>query len=196
MGKIYRPRGEQSESQNHPHGRGEDLISFLNMIRLTEPPPRAWGRLVKVHCCAVVTGTTPTGVGKTSARRGYLSRYRNHPHGRGEDCRCVLVEVLYLETPPRALGRPVDPVRKPNGRGNTPTGVGKTSSGSSGISSNWKHPHGRGEDVAVFFGILARMEPPPRAWGRFIYKDRIKTASGNTPTGVGKMLSSGACPPG
>ena len=90
------------------------------------------------------------------------------------------------ETPPRAWGRPA---RFPCGvtlSGNTPTGVGKTSSGDRCRLRCWKHPHGRGEDPDIDQANNQRMETPPRAWGRHGAFKRFWNDGGNTPTGVGK----------
>ena len=90
------------------------------------------------------------------------------------------------ETPPRAWGRqavlpvPKDPVR------NTPTGVGKTQRKSSIQTHQWKHPHGRGEDINNSLEVLGEKETPPRAWGRPWCGIVRVAVLGNTPTGVGK----------
>src|SRR5690625_4183931 len=52
-----------------------------------------------------------------------------------------------------------------------------------------KHPHGRGEDLTWIYGFLAVLETPPRAWGRSTRKRSARSGRGNTPTGVGKMIS-------
>ncbi len=55
-----------------------------------------------------------------------------------------------------------------------------------------KHPHGRGEDWHYRKQTIQRLETPPRAWGRQ-HKDLGKIEDRrNTPTGVGKTISSSA----
>ncbi len=51
--------------EKHPHGRGEDKNIFELFSDIQETPPRAWGRLFKPFKVLVLTGNTPTGVGKT-----------------------------------------------------------------------------------------------------------------------------------
>ena len=55
-----------SQSQKHPHGRGEDLKELWQRMVYQETPPRAWGRPGATGQTTSVTGNTPTGVGKTS----------------------------------------------------------------------------------------------------------------------------------
>ncbi|SMG65750.1 hypothetical protein BMETH_38711811562, partial [methanotrophic bacterial endosymbiont of Bathymodiolus sp.] len=52
--------------------------------------------------------------------------------------------------------------------GNTPTGVGKTTSASILLKTPWKHPHGRGEDYDAGDMPSGIKETPPRAWGRHL----------------------------
>ena len=78
-----------------------------------------------------------------------------------------------METPPRAWGRPGALCAGVPRPGNTPTGVGKTSTGC--LIGGWreKHPHGRGEDARSGF---------MRGHDRRNAQSRCR----NTPTGVGK----------
>ena len=71
---------------------------------------------------------------------------------------------------------------------NTPTGVGKTTSQNHWGICRKKHPHGRGEDAALYQSYLHDTETPPRAWGRLIGRGGGTRLGGNTPTGVGKTL--------
>ena len=71
---------------------------------------------------------------------------------------------------------------------NTPTGVGKTQRHRAKDGTQWKHPHGRGEDgySKMLLGVTA--ETPPRAWGRPSASSLAAMARRNTPTGVGKTF--------
>ena len=73
--------------------------------------------------------------------------------------------------------------------GNTPTGVGKTADGSSKCCVIRKHPHGRGEDMSSPNPCAVSTETPPRAWGRRSREHHRAESTGNTPTGVGKTIS-------
>ena len=149
VGKTSRRRTDAECGRKHPHGRGEDPLPLLSSLRVTETPPRAWGRLHIALEGGQLVGNTPTGVGKTRYARRRSRAEQKHPHGRGEDRPHVLPGVGYKGTPPRAWGRQgtaderhLWPGNTPRAwgrrkrraalalvKGNTPTGVGKTSSG-------------------------------------------------------------------
>ncbi len=151
-----------------------------------ETPPRAWGRPTQLARTQRLFGNTPTGVGKT---RLHLQRERTaqkHPHGRGEDPPAATTLRRPAETPPRAWGRLAVVIDFRAVLGNTPTGVGKTSSLCVMSFVLWKHPHGRGEDRSAASGRALPTETPPRAWGRPTGSDSARLQWRNTPTGVGK----------
>ncbi len=52
-------------NQKHPHGRGEDPVGMSGMNRISETPPRAWGRHLQKGIIRERSRNTPTGVGKT-----------------------------------------------------------------------------------------------------------------------------------
>ena len=172
--------------EKHPHGRGEDTTVFLTQGRLSETPPRAWGRRDSTGPVADDKGNTPTGVGKTFLE--YMNKRLNqkHPHGRGEDAILFLVLLQTEETPPRAWGRPAQFGQGIERAGNTPTGVGKTFSIMSLRPGIGKHPHGRGEDRYSRPPKAQTPETPPRAWGRQMTTKASLMLTRNTPTGVGK----------
>ncbi len=131
---------------------------------------------------------TPTGVGKTLPAKPAYHGAGKHPHGRGEDPAPRQEPATSLETPPRAWGRlQALAFHVPTSR-NTPTGVGKTITATSRMSTAKKHPHGRGEDTARRHGDDNRRETPPRAWGRPHLPRLGHNSFRNTPTGVGKTL--------
>ena len=90
------------------------------------------------------------------------------------------------ETPPRAWGRPNEPLIEGSFSGNTPTGVGKTRPRATAHNPTGKHPHGRGEDDIHSEKLDGGEETPPRAWGRLDGTAIDSLHRGNTPTGVGK----------
>ncbi len=77
-----------------------------------------------------------------------------------------------------------------SGSGNTPTGVGKTLGERARVLKYKKHPHGRGEDFLVMPSFMVCTETPPRAWGRPLLAHGMEGRYRNTPTGVGKTLTS------
>ncbi len=112
-----------------------------------------------------------------------------HPHGRGEGSLGNFILTLPLETPPRAWGRLAECWSSRQGRGNTPTGVGKARLTWVCRRWMWKHPHGRGEGSMLGDNIQRLMETPPRAWGRRLSPCAGRPETRNTPTGVGKAMS-------
>ncbi len=152
--------------KKHPHGRGEDTLFPFYFLVVTETPPRAWGRRFRSARLACRWRNTPTGVGKTCESCESDHGFWKHPHGRGEDRMAHPDFDGNRETPPRAWGRRSSPEGGEMSGRNTPTGVGKTSSGFYDGQWDQKHPHGRGEDFES-----------PLDGG---------DDGGNTPTGVGK----------
>ncbi len=92
----------------------------------------------------------------------------------------------FLETPPRAWGRPYIMTDEAGRIRNTPTCVGKTSDGLPSASQYKKHPHVRGEDAVAVIPHRAAVETPPRAWGRLPHDFLRFLDRRNTPTCVGK----------
>ena len=182
VGKTRVSRREHSKARKHPHGRGEDQLTFVRAEQEKETPPRAWGRLGPHTAEVLQVRNTPTGVGKTFRVGQHHPVARKHPHGRGEDGFRPHDPSSAHETPPRAWGRQDDLI----GPSPTPTGVGKTLPAAAGHEKSEKHPHGRGEDNVPAGKLAAKLETPPRAWGRLGSFDKLLNKMGNTPTGVGK----------
>ena len=134
-------------------------------------------------------GNTPTGVGKTRVGQGTNGTNQKHPHGRGEDVSAHALICISVETPPRAWGRLGGHLLLELLHGNTPTGVGKTTSNRRQIRRCRKHPHGRGEDSDRALRVMLNEETPPRAWGRPHASVSGACPGGNTPTGVGKTCA-------
>ena len=95
----------------------------------------------------------------------------------------------WLETPPRAWGRPVLKPIAPSSERNTPTCVGKTAQHAHPAPVHQKHPHVRGEDRVYVSSVSMSGETPPRAWGRLSHCCGLASPSGNTPTCVGKTAT-------
>ena len=166
VGKTSCRSGNPSCPWKHPHGRGEDARAAALSTIWVETPPRAWGRLMSFSFGAFRPGNTPTGVGKTLASATRQRMPWKHPHGRGEELSIVPATANFLETPPRAWGRPKSGISGTSCCGNTPTGVGKTRPLWPFPRRHWKHPHGRGEDKPKPLPPAGQVETPPRAWGR------------------------------
>ena len=154
-----------------------------------ETPPHAWGRLAVGQPYIPGQGNTPTCVGKTRGWTGGSRTAGKHPHMRGEDSAPLRPFLWKLETPPHAWGRRRSSRCAWQGRGNTPTCVGKTR------MDRWtdmyveKHPHMRGEDAHSTPYPNPVGETPPHAWGRLENRPINVALPGNTPTCVGKTLN-------
>ncbi len=160
--------------KKHPHVRGEAPSHPKRNGSARETPPRAWGRRGISAFLEVLTGNTPTCVGKTRILRPLNLRVKKHPHVRGEDWNFRVSKNCASETPPRAWGRHRLTVNGDHFLGNTPTCVGKTQDLLELTRARQKHPHVRGEDDLLSIMDHPRLETPPRAWGRHqhIVKER------------------------
>ena len=190
MGKTADRRRCSTPDRKHPHGRGEELHKPLRVLPCLETPPRAWGRVLFVVLYPRPPRNTPTGVGKSRSKNTFTSRFQKHPHGRGEEGNPVPELARFWETPPRAWGRGRAIQHDRLARRNTPTGVGKRPGGQNAQKTNWKHPHGRGEEYYAGAETKRTGETPPRAWGRVFCRRPPVRQGGNTPTGVGKRAHS------
>ena len=126
---------------------------------------------------------------------------------RGEDRPEVKNFHKYLETPPRAWGRPpsrglsaILRRKHPHVRGEDPHARRPVQFQTETPPRAWgrlllmrftlvpteKHPHVRGEDAFSHFAASQKEETPPRAWGRPPAHRLHLQKPGNTPTCVGK----------
>ncbi len=166
VGKIRATSTRYTSAWKHPHRRGEDKVVTDDSGRKLETPPQAWGRPVRRNHRRRKAGNTPTGVGKTDLIEAAANAKEKHPHRRGEDRATRCASISAKETPPQAWGRlPAKHCLRPLG-GNTPTGVGKTGFKAFNRGESEKHPHRRGEDLAMLTQTLFKPETPPQAWGR------------------------------
>ena len=141
--------GRVADGEKHPHERGEDQERLLHRDELMETPPRAWGRPCLFCRFRPGSRNTPTSVGKTAKEQAETGKIRNtptsvgktevqvygrggtwkHPHERGEDPSGSTAHFRGRETPPRAWGRQKQVLFSVLRTRNTPTSVGKTTSG-------------------------------------------------------------------
>ena len=105
VGKSPRPKVKSFFKMVHPHGRGEKNKAKFGQKTGFGSPPRAWGK-VYVHRWTERPGWfTPTGVGKSTVKRGMPAVRMVHPHGRGEKETASHLPVLLNGSPPRAWGK-------------------------------------------------------------------------------------------
>ncbi len=148
VGKTDLDLTYRAHHQKHPHLRGEDVVKRHADVVVPETPPPAWGRLPTYRACQLLSGNTPTCVGKTQTQDEFSFSGQKHPHLRGEDLQYLTGGLGSRETPPPAWGRlnrGAEPQIVP---GNTPTCVGKTPKDRVALLSPRKHPHLRGEDFS------------------------------------------------
>ncbi len=110
----------------------------------------------------------------------------------GEDTQALSPVTLYPETPPRAWGRQTSTSDEERLQRNTPTCMGKTSAREREMAVKEKHPHVHGEDILDMVSPFARMETPPRAWGRQRRAFPVSRCNRNTPTCMGKTADAQA----
>ena len=194
MGKTFGRICFSSSRGKHPHERGEDERTQPPQTQTTETPPRAWGRRLCDGERGKQRGNTPTSVGKTNMTEEAAADDKKHPHERGEDSKQQSEKTLHIETPPRAWGRPLESGGVLLHVGNTPTSVGKTGRVWGRRRDLRKHPHERGEDMQRPSWKRQVKETPPRAWGRLPITSSRRMSIRNTPTSVGKTLSSNRWP--
>ena len=128
----------------HPHVRGEDCNSNVELLGDCGSPPRAWGRPHMLAFAGAVTRFTPTCVGKTSGQWACAVDAAVHPHVRGEDCCCAVVLLFFCRFTPTCVGK---------------THVPRPVSGFGSV-----HPHVRGEDLRDWPTKGSRGGSPPHAW--------------------------------
>jgi len=146
VGKTLHTSRFTAPNKKHPHARGEDHVVGQAGQCGPETPPRAWGRRPSADVSDPGVRNTPTRVGKTRSAHESALREGKHPHARGEDALWRRFGRDYLETPPRAWGRPGARAGGVAVAGNTPTRVGKTACHTGKATLRRKHPHARGED--------------------------------------------------
>ena len=132
---------------------------------------------------------TPTGVGTIATATATTILLTVHPHGRGDNEPQRVPGNAAVGSPPRAWGQcgglfaPLPDARF------TPTGVGTMNPSAYQVMLPSVHPHGRGDNAALCFGVLAYVGSPPRAWGQFRKTRPASPPARFTPTGVGTILS-------
>ncbi len=186
VGKTSRAGAMTGQPPDHPHGRGENLLSWHARLNPAGPSPRAWGKPQRDGAAIINTRTIPTGVGKTqgwSIRGGGLS---DHPHGRGENASPDSRMLRNSGPSPRAWGKLDIPMSALLAWRTIPTGVGKTTSTFGRRDSSADHPHGRGENPSGSLFKYWTCGPSPRAWGKRHNVGKRSVFVRTIPTGVGK----------
>ena len=131
-------------------------------------------------------GNTSTDVEKTHHQYPDNRSLWKHLHGRGEDLTNQEAPIPGRETPPRTWRRREFASKIEPTIGNTSTDVEKTDGYCYFERAEWKHLHGRGEDLGGIPSSLSRLETPPRTWRRPFLFGAFGNSFGNTSTDVEK----------
>ena len=109
-----------------------------------------------------------------------------HPHGRGDNIRCLRMASRSRGSPPRAWGQSSRSSLCQKLRRFTPTGVGTIVYYPRQQDFDAVHPHGRG-DNSLWRGGQWLDGSPPRAWGQLCAFFGVASPVRFTPTGVGTI---------
>ena len=163
--RTPRPRRPSRRSE-HPHGRGEKVVS----------PERRRAGIRNI----------PTGVGRRTTRNLDSIFLPEHPHGRGEKTKNIPHQRPKDGTSPRAWGEGGIPGVHFRRVRNIPTGVGRSTPLAGVLFCAEEHPHGRGEKARASVVQTREDGTSPRAWGEGRGGNRRGAQLRNIPTGVGR----------
>ncbi len=158
--------------------------------RIAGTPPRRWGGLRLRRGNENPGRNTPTSVGRTKLSNAMSRPSAEHPHVGGEDLVTPGGHHATAGTPPRRWGGPRYARWASRDRRNTPTSVGRTTSRPSCTRLSPEHPHVGGEDHSDAPQVGVRVGTPPRRWGGRLPRLHGEALDRNTPTSVGRTISS------
>ena len=161
-----------SADSDHPHARGENVISHSSLGILPGPSPRAWGEQYRPAPLAHSVRTIPTRVGRTVREPPLHFPPPDHPHARGENVPTQANDLLADGPSPRAWGERHISLFAGYIARTIPTRVGRTISTSSAGAFGPDHPHARGENGSRTAPTFPATGPSPRAWGERPYSSQ------------------------
>ena len=185
VGTITIRRDSYHSRSVHPHGRGDNRCSGLQVGSAHGSPPRAWGQCQKCVVHPVSVRFTPTGVGTMVDGYDVFVDSSVHPHGRGDNLVGRSNRGRTYGSPPRAWGQFVVSRVRNNARRFTPTGVGTIDSARFAGAIITVHPHGRGDNTMPKASRDERYGSPPRAWGQWRVLDDRQVHAAVHPHGRG-----------
>ncbi len=168
--------------------RGEHAFSYLALIGILGPSPRARGAHGRPGVTVLVAGTIPACAGSTRPTRGHRAGRWDHPRVRGEHTADQGSPCWSLGPSPRARGAHGRPGVTVLVAGTIPACAGSTRGAASDSAPRRDHPrvrgeHGRGQRP----GLLAE-GPSPRARGAPLVSTRGVNQSGTIPACAGSTL--------
>ena len=192
MGNTILPRITCGSLAVHPHVRGEYVSINTWPTWPCGSPPRAWGIRSANLSGARNLRFTPTCVGNTWQRYGWIGFIAVHPHVRGEYLASSFGTENFPGSPPRAWGIHVVITAVIRFIRFTPTCVGNTALFMDLGSETTVHPHVRGEYMYMGSYAAGMSGSPPRAWGIRISTRVVTWRCRFTPTCVGNTKASTA----
>ena len=170
----------------HPHRRGEKMVSSSSRSSDIGTSPQAWGKDGAEVGAGGAGRNIPTGVGKRRAARTRSRRHPEHPHRRGEKPTPRSRKARDDGTSPQAWGKVFKSSVRLGNRRNIPTGVGKRPAVIQRLNHTSEHPHRRGEKRCSSAPKPRRGGTSPQAWGKACAGVAETADYRNIPTGVGK----------
>ena len=105
VGKTSIDDDNSSQSTDHPHVCGENVLIFASNAPNIGPSPRVWGKPDGAEKEANTERTIPTCVGKTDPEKGPKEKDADHPHVCGENHLVTPAERLNVGPSPRVWGK-------------------------------------------------------------------------------------------
>ncbi len=192
VGSGSTPRPRATSSWDHPHERGERVLTVLDVGPVSGSSPRAWGAApaARRRVPRPVPGSSPRAWGAGDGADEPPAGGVDHPHERGERDLGPAAGRPALGSSPRAWGAGHGRRGRPTRPGIIPTSVGSGGAGRPCSPRRTDHPHERGERAAPRRGARRSAGSSPRAWGAGPRPGRPRPRGRIIPTSVGSGLLS------
>ena len=93
------------DHKDHPRLRGENIVTFLDIIVKIGSPPLARGKLMDIDTLGIVPRITPACAGKTACFNSWGNARKDHPRLRGENSAFSHCKKPDKGSPPLARGK-------------------------------------------------------------------------------------------
>ena len=169
----------------HPRVRGDVTARHWSVLLGAGSPPRARGRRSRVARALRCLGLTPACAGTSPSPTPSGRPERAHPRVRGDVRSSGSGRCTERGSPPRARGRPNEPMRSHWRRGLTPACAGTSATAGAVEVARRAHPRVRGDVVETVDHETGEVGSPPRARGRPGGRAEHRGAPGLTPACAG-----------
>ena len=119
---------ESSYEQDHPRVCGENFVFELMRIVNRGSPPRVRGKLAYISILFIISRITPACAGKTLKIQIPVALFQDHPRVCGENQDTTDTDSIYLGSPPRVRGKPLNAICSPPNSGDHPRVCGENTS--------------------------------------------------------------------